>query len=250
MTTLLAFSIPIVFATGVLLWAAALISVLREERSYTWLIVLLLGAPVAVPVYWLNFLLLGDPIGRWWHRQVLMARIEQLREQQQGGDVLGRRRELAEALMDLGDWKGALAELKVLLDRDPEDLKFQFLAGKCLARLGRHDAAIVHLAYVVEADPLYLQGTALNLLAISRREVGDLAGALEALDQLRRRLFLPHCELMRAGLLLDLGRRDEAAAALRELLERCAGADGAVPAAHRHTVDQARALLERIGGRR
>jgi tetratricopeptide (TPR) repeat protein len=60
---------------------------------------------------------------------------------------------LAKALLDDGDPESALAEVRVILDRNPADAPAHRLAGELARRAGRFPEALVHLRQAAALDP-------------------------------------------------------------------------------------------------
>jgi tetratricopeptide (TPR) repeat protein len=60
---------------------------------------------------------------------------------------------LAKALLDNGDPEGALAEVRVTLEKSPRDAEAQRLASELYRRAGRLEEALDHLRQAVKLDP-------------------------------------------------------------------------------------------------
>ncbi|MCC5877485.1 MAG: tetratricopeptide repeat protein [Candidatus Sumerlaeia bacterium] len=215
----LLFLIPTTFLALLVLWTWALIETLRREQSYWWLLFVLFLPPVAIPVYFVNFFLLNDPIGKEIERIRLLAKADRLREQIAESDILARREELYRVLIDLEKWQQAVEELGILVDRDDTSLRYQLDLGRCLLQLEKPQNAAAHLRFVVDSEPRYSQGDARLFLALALEQIGDVEGAIfelrEAISYLERPRFL--YELARIQ--MANGQEQEAQAMLRRLLE-------------------------------
>lgn len=135
------------------------------------------------------------------------------------------RRNLASALVELGDREAARAEYREILARSPEDAEVWGLLGSLLSEDGQHDASLVALERAVELAPRDAEIQAAHARALS--EAGRSADAATAYDRaLALDPALPAAVNGKALLLAREGRAPEAVQLLK----------GALPALE-HDVD-------------
>ncbi|WP_298289771.1 tetratricopeptide repeat protein [Novosphingobium sp.] len=121
--------------------------------------------------------------------------------------------------MEEGNLKKAQERVSAALARYPRSADLHARAGRLMAMQGDWGAADEHVAAALQADPHHFE--ALLLQGESRIAKGDLAGALEPY-QIAVKTYpdfaVPYANS--AGLLLDLGRLDEAQTSLATALAR------------------------------
>ncbi len=123
------------------------------------------------------------------------------------------------AAMEEGKVKEAQEMADSALALYPQSADLHARAGRLMAMQGDWDAADMHGAAALQADPQHYE--ALLLQGESRIAKGDLAGALEPY-QIAAKIYpdfaVPFANV--AGLLLDLGRQDEAQRVLKTALAK------------------------------
>jgi len=224
-------------------WTWALCSVLARGESYGWLLAILFVPPVGLPLYAANRLS-GGIIDRKFESIRNRERIVELESLVESDPTFDRRTELANLLHREGRHRDALVQLDAAMQVDEDDRRVQYLAAKALVGLGRGDAAIPHLEFVLRIDPSYDFGHAVLELARLHRAAGQPAAALPWLESSYRRQPLPRVAVALAELLDEAGRRPDAVATLRHLLQLADG--GSLPLRdkrERQALSAARALL-------
>ncbi|MDX2177790.1 MAG: CDC27 family protein [Candidatus Sumerlaeia bacterium] len=232
-------------------WIFAALDCARRQRSYAWLAAtalapLLLYLPALA--YIANFVLLplagrrpvDDALAGAKRRGELAARAA---ERGLPADLEA----LAQHLADEQEWTAALEALKRLLDQDGENQKAHHLAALCLVRLGKPQAALPHLEYLVEENESFQGGSALVLLGEALGAAGHHARAEEPL----RRAFERHRRVDAAVLLAELlvfqGREADARAVVEDLRERLAGSLIPVGGGEAPWVRRAEQLARKLG---
>lgn len=244
---MLLYLVPLACLFLLIIWVWTLADALRKEREYFWVIALVFLPPIAVPGYILNFLVLGDEkrgIGAILRRSRNAARIAELREGLKHDDIIGRREELASLLMEEKQYGDALHELRAVLDFDEENLQAHYQAATALAALGKLKEAEAFLGYVFEEDPSFRGWQAALDYAelLTTLERGE--EALEAYDRILSSLAIPEVVTRRAMLLIGMGRRDEARAALTQMLAEYAKNPGVHGRRDEQWIQSARKLLQ------
>lgn len=137
-------------------------------------------------------------------------------------DHSGIRGLLAMAYARTGDLPRAASHAEAVLARVPDDPPALTVKAKVLLAANRAAEAIPLLQRAAQADPDLAE--AWSDLTVALAFTGDLEGALQASQQaLRLNPDDAKARFTRAGCLLDLGRREEAAAECRRLLSRDPG---------------------------
>ncbi len=218
---MLALLVPIFFTAFLVVWTWAIVDSLRGERDYLWVVLLAFLPPLGVPLYGLNFLVLGDErngLTAVKRRHAAEKRIRELRAAIAEHPILGQREELARALFDLGRYEEALAELKHLLDYDPEDPRVQYLTAQALERTGRTDAALAHYDYILEEAPSFGSWRAAIDYSSLLYQQGDLDKARAVLKRVHREYAIPEVSYRLAHVLADQDDGNAAAQLLDELI--------------------------------
>ncbi len=145
-----------------------------------------------------------------WYRRSLAAH-----------DSVERRRQLADLYRRSGDLPGVVAELEAVLRAEPERAGARVELARALEQLGDHARAAELLAPLVEREPLDAAAAELLDSILVRGDRRD-----ERIALLRRRLACARDRDARRALasalgelLLELGRAEESAAALRDLAD-------------------------------
>ncbi len=228
------------------LWVWTLCDSLRQEREYLWLWLLVVIPPLSVPLYLVNFYVLGDEkrgltsIRRGRHAE---RRILEIRHDLADGEIVGLREELAELLHERGRPEEALVELKPLLDRDPENLRAQYLAGRVLLELGRDEAALPHLDYLHGEDADYHGWRAAMLYASTLEKLGRDTEAISVYAGIMRGNSIPEVVYLYSRLLIKAGRKAEAVELLRATTEEFAAKPDYNAKRDRPWIARAKALL-------
>jgi tetratricopeptide (TPR) repeat protein len=125
-----------------------------------------------------------------------------------------------------GDYAGAIALLGVLQGRTPRDPRVAAMLGSCHAELGRHDESVRAFRQAVDAEPTNPEFR--SALAHALRRAGRYAESLDETERLLYRVPGDRAALrLRAGVLMDAGRWEDARAALESLQAGVSSADPA-----------------------
>jgi len=244
--------IPLTFLLLLSLWMWALIDALRRERDYLWLILVVFIPPLGVALYLVNFLILGDEergLTAFRRRIDRERRIFELKQQIREEDFPARREELARLLFESGQWRDCLTHLEKALDIDPENLRAQYMAGRCLAELDEYDKALAHLDYVFHEEPAYDHYRAGILYARVLEAAARRQEALKVFERLRERTTTPEIRVRHALVLTRENQNDKAREELESLLADYRDESENIHAARdKPWLDTARKLLSRLTG--
>lgn len=239
--------IPLVAFVVLCLWVLAIADSLRKERAYAWTALLVFLPPLGMPLYALNFAILGDEklgMGAVLRRISRRQRIDGLKQRIASHPIRGEVEELARLLLEEGRPEDALTVLRPMLDADPDDLPGQLIAAKSLMALRRVDKAIPILEYITGEDWGYDSYRAAGALALAYQHVGRKEEALAILERTIRLSRRPEHVFVRALLLLELGKRDIALEELTAYLDHVAPGD--VPANERVWLKRMKSAVERL----
>lgn len=218
---LIGYLIPFSLFLGLTIWVRTLVDVLRYEQDYFWLFLTLLLPPVGVPLYWINFRILGDErrgLTYMRRRRLALARAQELEKLILEGDMPARREELAGIYFDQKLWDEALRHLGPLLDMDEENLRAQYMTGVCLIQKEKNEAAIPHLQYVVEQQPGFQVWGAYLALAEAQEKAGRLEESLASYEDIERHISFPEATYKHACLLDKMGQSARGRQLLQELI--------------------------------
>lgn len=243
---LIALSIAFLCLCFLVLWTWLLCRTLANEEDYFWIIVLAVMPPVGVPLYLVNFFILGDKQrgltkmkGNW----TTGRRIRDLETELRDGDTIGRRAELASLYAELGEYERALEHLRPAIDHDPESLRLQHLAAVCLEETGRLEAAAVPLRFILEEDPNFMQGEAELRLALILERLGQQAEAAAHYQSLARRSTRPEMVFHVARFFWNSDRQGEMRGLLQKTVDSYAKEPGMNAARDRPWLRRSKELL-------
>ncbi len=210
---------PLVTLALLAFWIYCLVDALREDRSWIWIALLAFIPVLSAFAYFLNFKAFGAPsrglLDGWYGDS---ARLRELQKQARELDVPGVNREIADIYFRRGDYNEALATLKRVLDQDGEDLRSQYQAGVCMTVLGKPEAAIPHLEFVLDQDARYGFGDAHLAMANAFLAVGENERAFDLYTHVVENFNVPEAVVRYARMLMERGERDRAQLALRTML--------------------------------
>jgi tetratricopeptide (TPR) repeat protein len=229
-------------------WVVMICKALREEHDYVWVVLLVVLPPLGLPLYLVNFYILGDKA-----RGLTAIRVRNRREREaevlelefRTSHIPALQERLCELYFTGEKWEKCLEHLKPALDRDPDNLRLQYLAARTLLALNRQDAAIQHLAFIVETDQRYDAWKAMLLLAQVLEVQGRRDEALQYYDRLARNVTFPEALYHHALAYWDSERREEVRETLQKMIASYDADPGGHPAADRHWVEEARKLVKR-----
>ncbi len=242
----LVFAIPITMLAALSAWTWALCDSLREERSYTWLVLLLFFPPIVIPAYLINFVLMDDPLGKYLERRSLVKEAEQLEVQANESNILGEWQRLGEIYYKLGEWEKCLAALKNVFDQDPETLRGQYQAAVSLMNLNKPEKALVHLEYVADEQPDFQTWHVQVVLGKLYDMLGRSEDAMAAFDLCLSHIRDVDAILEKAWLNTRLGNTEEAEAAVAGFIREVEADVKNTPKQERDMLPKAKSLLQRI----
>lgn len=239
---------PLILIVVLGLWVYCLVDALRHQRSWFWVLFVLLTVPWGVPVYFWNFKLGSrEPEGRLDKAVGTSLRLKELERKAETLDVPSVHLEIAEIHVENGDYQKALKALKRVLDLHPEDLRAQYLAGGCFVALQRPGEATAHLEYVLEEDPRYAYGEARQALANAYLQLKDEERAFREFGTVVEQWHLPESVVRHAMMLRQRGEEDKAREELQELLSRKDGLHPDIRKKYQAWFRQAEADLNSLG---
>ncbi|MCC6547233.1 tetratricopeptide repeat protein [Candidatus Sumerlaeota bacterium] len=212
-------AVPIVSFALLALWTWAVCRILMREQSHFWLAMVIFLPPVGIPVYLINFFLLGDErygLTAMKRRSAARQREAYLRMILSDGEVIGHRLELAEIALERQDYSGALTEIQQVLTRDPEDLQAHFLAARTFVASGKPEQALAHLDFIYSENNSFASYSAATLYAVTLQNLGRHEEASRVFETLLNHHAIPEVLFHYALHLRHLGRHEEA----WKLLER------------------------------
>lgn len=135
-------------------------------------------------------------------------------------DTAHNQGKLGTLLLQTGRTRSAIQALERAVAGEPESAEWHYRLGSALRASRENQRAAAELESALRIAPAHAWGEVGIELALARRSLGDAGGALEALDARERE----HGEsvrsaYLRGSLLAQLGRRDQARAAFREVGE-------------------------------
>jgi hypothetical protein len=154
--------------------------------------------------YWLWIILFFQPIGAWAYFFIYKARdlrggtgwlaglfhrpptLAELRHRAEQTPTVTSRLELAERLVETGEFADAAPLLESVVAREPEHLRALYLLAQCRRGSGQPAEAIPLLRQVVSRQPGWREYAAWYALIDCCREAGDSAGAVVQCRELGR----------------------------------------------------------------
>lgn len=202
-------------------WIYCLVDALRFHRSWFWVLFVLCLGPLAAIVYLPNFKLSRHrSSGLLDDFMADILRLKALQEQARESSIPSIHLQIAEIHVRRQRWQEALDELGKALDQDDENTRGHFLAGTCFRALGQPEAALAHLEFVLEQDPRASQGRARLTFANALLDLQRKDEAAAEFDRVLAAFCLPEAALKRARLFVEAGQRSAARQVLAEALDR------------------------------
>lgn len=215
-----------------------------------------------VDSYWLWIILIFQPFGAWayfiaykagdlkggagwltnlFHRPPSLA---ELRHRAEQTPTVVARLDLAERLVETGEFAEPVPHLEAVLAREPEHNRALFLLAQSRRGLGKPAEAVPLLRSVVARQPGWREYAACHLLVECCREADDRAGAVAACRDLARMLpGLEHACLL-GDELLAAGESVEARKVVEQALGEYQYAIGQSRRRDRRWVSRAKQILK------
>lgn len=230
-----------------LLAVAAIVDIVRTGRSWAWALLAFFLPVVGPLVYFANFYVVDSFGWRRFDTRIRRARrLRQLRGLAKIQDTAAIHQELGELLCERGEHAQAILSLRRALDLAPDMLRAHYFAGHALRALGRHDGAVAHLEYVVDADPKYLYGEGMLSLARALEAAGRRDEAFAACERALAISSIPEIVHMHATMLRERGETDRARAELERLVREADAFPHFQPARDRQWIRAAKKLLGKM----
>jgi hypothetical protein len=219
----------------------------RCDHHWYWLIVCV---PLIGPlVYFFTVMAPGlhqTGFGSLFQRR---ASLEELRYRADQMPTLTNQLELAERLIEKGEYAIALPPLEAALKREPDHNRVLYGLALCHTRLGHPEKAFPYLDNILRRDQRWSDYDAWQLLIEARRQVGDGDGALESCRDLVKSAPTLRHRCLLAELLLDRKQTDEAREILERGLQDHSYHPGPIRRRNRHWAGLARRLHKRAAAR-
>ena len=216
-------------AISVLIQIACAVHCVRHRGNNLWLMVIIFLSIPGCLAYAI-FEILPQYAGRREVRQVKQAaarvldpdrEVRRAREDLETADTAANRLALADALAELGRWSEAIPEYEAAEAKAPApDRATRFRLARACLEAGRFDRARTLLDRLPESASQSENDRASLLRARLHEEAGESNEALALYADVGRRMPGGEPQCRQAALLLSLGRRGEALAALAEVERR------------------------------
>ena len=187
----------------------------RGEGYWPWII---LFVPMLGPFgYFFAVLIPRWTGGRGWSLPTFRRRprLDELRFRAEHSPTLANHLDLAERLVEEGEFAEAGPHLDEVLSREPDHCRALFLLSKCHAGQEQFDKAIPCLEKIVARERYWSNYAAWYALIDLRRDAGDLPGAAAACRELARLSPTLRHQCLLAERLCDSDQQAEA----RQVLE-------------------------------
>ena len=223
-----------------------LVDAYRRGAEYYWYLVILFIQPIGAWVYF--FLVkVGDFPGlRDWSFLQRRPRLEELRYRAEQMPTLTNHLALAERLVELRDYEGAIPHLDAVLAQEPELSPARYLLATCRAETGHPDQALPLLEKLIARDRTWSNYAAWLLLIRLQDETGAADKALTSCQELARLAPTLRHQYLLAEHLVAGGKNDEARKVLERSLEEHQYAPGFVRRRNRRWASQARRLQKQL----
>lgn len=223
--------------------ALCIVDLIRNDRGREWIWIILFLPVIGSLIYLANFYASESAGARRidvsWKR---WSRLRELKRLAAVQDTPGLWLEMGELHMQRREWMDALKALQRTLDLDETLLRAHFLAGSALAEIGRADAALAHLDYVLEHDASYAFGEAQLQRGRALESLGRIEEARDAYAKVVARHTYGEAVYRHAMMLEKTGDGLAAIAALDRMVREASLA----PRKDRQWIRRARTELARM----
>ena len=226
-----------------------LVDAVRRRPQYYWYFVIMM--PLGAWVYFF-VVKIHDTDMAWLKRMAGFDRppsLKELRYRLKATPSFANRIALADALVDAEEYVEAKGLYAECVKTHPKALEAWHGLGYCELKAGETEAAVEHLARVVDRDFGYREHQAALHLAEAFERQGHDEEALDVLGRATRQSPRLCNEVALARLELNLGRVDAARQGLERALEDYEHAPRFVRKRDRPSLDDAKKLWEEIAGR-
>jgi hypothetical protein len=188
-----------------------------------------------------NALDAGSWLARLFHRR---PSLDQLRYQAENVPTLASRLALADRLIEVHDYQGAVPLLEAARKAEPGYGHVCYSLALCHVRLGKPAEAIPILTEVVRRDPRWRDYHAWRLLIEAQVAHGEAEPALVSCRELARLSPTLEIQCLLAERLIEMGKADEAGVLLENALRDYDYAPGPIRRRNRRWAGEARRLLQ------
>lgn len=211
------FAVPIACFVLLALWTWVLCQSIIREHSYAWIALVAFVPPIGIPAWLINFCLLGDAFGTMQRRNAATQRIGYLREILRDGDIVSHRLELAEILLERGDFAAALAEIEQILARDSENLQAHLIAARVFVASQKPEQALAHLDFIYSENSAFASYGAALLYATTLAATNRTEKAQPIFQMLLDHHAIPEVLYHYAAFLMQTGEAAQARQLLKAL---------------------------------
>jgi hypothetical protein len=223
-----------------------LIDAQRRGVEYYWFLLILVFQPFGAWAYFFLFKLKDFRNSQEWLTSLFHRPppLHELRHRLETRPTTAGRLELAERLVELGEYAEAAPHLEAVLAGEPEHCQALFALAECRRGSGHPDQAVEPLRKLIRRHASWQDYKAWPELISVLRETGDTAGAVESSRELAR--YAPSLEhkCLLAEQLLDVGAGAEARKTLELALEDFRYLTGVSRRRDRRWVTRAKQLLK------
>lgn len=189
-----------------------LVDASRRGAEYYWYWIILGVQPFGAWAYFFLYKVRDFHGGPAWLTGLLHSRpsMQELRHRVQQTPTSANWLELADRLVEIGEYDEALPYLEQVLAREPEHCRTLYLLAQAHRGLGHPEEAVPHLQKLIARQPNWSDYQAWRALVEVCHEAGDLPGSLMRCRDLAR--VAPRLEhrCLLAEQLLERGDKDEA----------------------------------------
>jgi hypothetical protein len=218
-----------------------------------------------VEFYWFWIVLIFQPFGAWAYFCIyklkdfqgghislagLLQRrpsLNELRHRSERLPTLANRLELAERLVEGGQYAEAIPHLQALLEHEPTHCQALFTMAECHRGLHHPEEAVPFLQKVIARHSAWGDYKAWRSLVEARRAMGDQAGALASCQELARVAPSLEHRCLLAEQLLQSGEQAKAGEVVRQGLDDYHYLTGLSRRHARRWVGKAKQILKQIG---
>jgi hypothetical protein len=225
-----------------------LVDAYRRGAEYYWYWIILAFQPLGAWAYFFIYKARDLGTDRMWLTGLFHRRtsLEELRHRAVQAGTLASRLELAERLVETGNYEEAAPHLEALLAREPDHCHALYLLASCHRGQQQPDLAVPLLQKLIARHPSWRDYKAWHTVIEVRQEAGDLAGALASCRELVRiGPSLEHKYLL-AECLLKAGEKAEAGKVVQQGLDDYRYLTGPSRRRDRSWVGKAKRLLKQI----
>jgi hypothetical protein len=241
-------SSPLFFAQAALtIWMLVDASRRRVEFYWYWLILFL--QPIGAWAYFVLFKLreLRFGSGRMANVFTRPTPLVELRHRVEHAPTVTSRLELAERLVETGEFTEPVPLLEAVLAREPEHLRAMFLLAQARRGLGRPADAIPLYEQIVTRQPAWREYAAWYPLIACCSEAGDLPAAVTHCRGLARTMPSMEHTCLLAEQLVEAGESVEAKKTIQHALDEYRFSTGQARRRDGRWVGRAKRILKQIG---